>query len=325
MKKEGKSVNTLEKDKKVSEEKENENKGKTFGDIIVEGRTKKGLSQEKFAERIGVSRQMVSRWELNTAMPRMLRIKKISEILEIPIENLMKSKFKTDFTDTVAKNRFNLRAIMKSIAVILIILIVLYFAYVGYKFIVLNGISSKLEQYKNLDNYYFKMESNVDGVLQKTNEIWYKNGWYKTKDTYNVNSESTSLITYLDLNNKHRYLVNEKEKTYTQLELYIDDSLENGKYMYTFFPSMVKKEATNFKELAFKFNLIYAYCKNDTILLQINKERIEFEKDTFLPINQFITMQENKNIQYNKSTFEIKLDVVKDEDITIPSIYNKLN
>lgn len=325
MKKETKNVSTLEKDKKVSEEKENENKGKTFGDIIVEGRTKKDLSQEKFAEKMGVSRQMVSRWELNTAMPRTHRIKKISEILEIPIEELMSSKFKKDFTDTVAKNHFNLKAVMKSIAVILIILFVLYFAYVGYKFMVLNGISSKLEQYKSLNNYYFKMESMIDGMIQETKEIWYKDGCYKIIEVDNINNTSMNSITYLDLNNGYRYILNENDKTYDQFNLFSTQQYKDGKFMYTFFPSMVKKEATDFKEWAFKLNLIFAYYKDEKLLLKINKEYIEFNKNNFLPILQSVLFKENKNTQINKFIFNIKIDETTESDVTIPSDYVKMN
>ena len=38
-------------------------------DIIVELRTKKGLSQEELAEKIFVTRQAVSRWETGETVP----------------------------------------------------------------------------------------------------------------------------------------------------------------------------------------------------------------------------------------------------------------
>lgn len=318
-------TNMAEKNKDISKEKENENKGKTFGDKIVEGRIKKSLSQEAFAEKMGVSRQMVSRWELNTAMPRTPKIKKISEILEIPIEELMSSKFKKDFYDPVATNHFNLKAILKRIAVILIILVLLYFAYVGYKFMVLNGISSKLEQYKNLENYYFKMESQVDGILQETQEIWYKDGRYKIIYESTLNGINSKQTTYVDLNNKYIYMINEEEKSYNQFDLYSVEQYENGKYMYTLFPSMTNSEATDFKEWAFKLNLIFSYYKNGNILLKINNEYIEFNKDNLLPIMQSVVLKENKNIQKNIIKYNIQLDAVKDESVLISSEYKKTN
>lgn len=325
MKKGESNVNTLEKDKEESKDKDNKNKGKTFGDRIVEGRSKKGLSQEAFAEKMGVSRQMVSRWELNTAMPRTQKIKMISEILEIPINELIGSKIKGDFTSPQIANHINWKAVMKRIAVILIILIVLYFAYVGYKFVILNGISSKLEQYKTVNNYYFKIECKIDGVKQETKEVWYKDGYYKIKETNNFDTLISSTTSYLDLNNNFRYIVNDEEKTYVELSLMSAEMYEDGKYMYSLFPSMILKEATDFKEWAFKPNAIYAYYKDSSLFLTINNERLEFNKDSYLPLNQFIKMEENKNSQSNHNHYDIKLDSVDDIDVKVPTEYTKMN
>ncbi|USF25801.1 hypothetical protein N510_000717 [Firmicutes bacterium ASF500] len=41
----------------------------TMGEIIQTGRAKRGLSQEKLAELVGVSRQAVSKWEVGDAVP----------------------------------------------------------------------------------------------------------------------------------------------------------------------------------------------------------------------------------------------------------------
>ena len=41
----------------------------TIGETIQRLRTKRRLSQEQLAELVGVSRQAVSKWELNAALP----------------------------------------------------------------------------------------------------------------------------------------------------------------------------------------------------------------------------------------------------------------
>ena len=41
----------------------------TIGETIQSLRTKRRLSQEQLAELVGVSRQAVSKWELNAALP----------------------------------------------------------------------------------------------------------------------------------------------------------------------------------------------------------------------------------------------------------------
>ena len=81
-------MNVINQNKQKSEKEKLQNE-KTLGEKIVEGRKRKGLSQEKFAEKIGCTRQMVSRWELDQSMPRTDKIKQISSVLDISIEDSM--------------------------------------------------------------------------------------------------------------------------------------------------------------------------------------------------------------------------------------------
>ena len=54
-----------------------------IGDRIKELRENQGLSQEKFAERIGVQRNTVWRWENKKANPDLIAIEKIAKVFEI--------------------------------------------------------------------------------------------------------------------------------------------------------------------------------------------------------------------------------------------------
>ncbi len=297
----------------------------TFGDKIIEGRKKKGMSQEAFSDMMGVSRQMVSRWELNTAMPRMQKIKKISEILDISIEELLSGNDKNEKNSPVTFIKVNLKTFFKVIAVILLILIVLYLLYFGYKMIVLNSISSKIEQYMNANNYHCKIESAIDGNLTESKEVWYKDGYYKIIQSNYINSIESKVVTYIDLNQNYRYMVNDVQKTYSEAKTHMLAPYENGIYMYSLFPTIIKKDVTDFKELALKLNLVLYTIKKDSVTLKINNEEIEFAKDTYLPIVQNIEMQENKNAQLNVNTYNIELNAVNDEDVKVPLDYTKIN
>ena len=61
----------------------------TFGKKIFELRKERGLSQEQLGEKINVTRQIISNWELGEASPNPEQLKKISKILNISIDELL--------------------------------------------------------------------------------------------------------------------------------------------------------------------------------------------------------------------------------------------
>lgn len=55
-------------------------------------RQEKGLSQEALAERLGISRQAVVKWEHGTANPSTANLIALSQILEVPLAELVSGK-----------------------------------------------------------------------------------------------------------------------------------------------------------------------------------------------------------------------------------------
>ena len=60
-------------------------------DIILELRTKKGLSQEELAEKVYVTRQAVSRWEKGETTPNTETLKLLSKLFDVSINTLLGS------------------------------------------------------------------------------------------------------------------------------------------------------------------------------------------------------------------------------------------
>lgn len=58
-------------------------------DVILELRTKKGLSQDELAEKVYVTRQAVSRWENGKCMPDYSIVKSLCEELEVTVAELL--------------------------------------------------------------------------------------------------------------------------------------------------------------------------------------------------------------------------------------------
>ncbi|MGN0579116.1 MAG: zinc ribbon domain-containing protein [Ruminiclostridium sp.] len=60
-------------------------------DVILELRTKNGLSQEQLAEKIFVTRQAVSRWETGETVPNTDTLKLLSRLFDVSVNTLLGS------------------------------------------------------------------------------------------------------------------------------------------------------------------------------------------------------------------------------------------
>lgn len=62
------------------------------GEYLKQLRTEKGISQEQLAEKIGLSRQSISKWEQGISTPDVDNFVKLAEIYNVPIESLLKGE-----------------------------------------------------------------------------------------------------------------------------------------------------------------------------------------------------------------------------------------
>lgn len=142
-----------------------------IGDKIYKFRKSKNLSQEYFANSIGVTRQIVSKWEMNQSIPGVDKLKKISDVYNIPYEELL--------ADTEYGNKKN-NNIKKYILMFIIMIICQVILVLGISFISSNEINSDykcigsqtykvLEIYDNDDNNYvyitLKKGNNIKTVM----------------------------------------------------------------------------------------------------------------------------------------------------------------
>ena len=66
-----------------------------FGEKLFELRAKKNLSQGDVADALGVSRQSVSKWENNSAVPDLDKIIRLAELFEVSLDELVLNKKET--------------------------------------------------------------------------------------------------------------------------------------------------------------------------------------------------------------------------------------
>lgn len=85
-----------------------------FGDKLIVLRKKNGLSQEELAEKLGVSRQSVSKWESNNTYPETDKIVQICNLFDCSMDDLINDKV-TDVESTLRKNKNNFNEVWDSL------------------------------------------------------------------------------------------------------------------------------------------------------------------------------------------------------------------
>ncbi|MCI8384323.1 MAG: helix-turn-helix transcriptional regulator [Clostridia bacterium] len=60
-----------------------------LGNNLFQSRKKEGLSQETVAEKLGVSRQTISKWETEETIPDIYQAKKLAKLYHLSLDELM--------------------------------------------------------------------------------------------------------------------------------------------------------------------------------------------------------------------------------------------
>ena len=73
-----------------------------IGNKILELRKKANLSQEQLAEKMNVTRQTISKWELNETTPDIKQAKELSKIFKISLDELTDNDFKSIMVEKIS-------------------------------------------------------------------------------------------------------------------------------------------------------------------------------------------------------------------------------
>ena len=93
-----------------------------FGEQLRRAREAKGMTQQSLAEQLYVTRQSVSRWECGDRYPDLLTTKKISQILEVSLDDLLSGK---EMTKVVERNPVVENKVVNNIVIVLYAFVVL--------------------------------------------------------------------------------------------------------------------------------------------------------------------------------------------------------
>ena len=95
-----------------------------IGNNIMKLRKKNNLSQEELAEKVGVARQTISKWELGETSPDLKQSKMLSKIFNVSLDELVGNNIK-DILIEKTSNTEKLAGIILKLLKVLVVLIIL--------------------------------------------------------------------------------------------------------------------------------------------------------------------------------------------------------
>ena len=196
-----------------------------IGKFIAEQRKQKNLTQEQLAEKLGINNRTISRWENGINMPDISLYKKICEVLDISVEELIngektkkenvKQSYEKALITTVDSNEkqgkkinklLKILALVISVSIISILIIIIYYN----------------KKYPKIDIYNMNViESDKNELNEKLtlNQKDYKIYFYGIDSLQLCNIDNT----YYDLKTALQY----KQITINKVKEYLNNQYEN--------------------------------------------------------------------------------------------------
>lgn len=184
-----------------------------FSEKLYELRKKEGFSQEELAEKVNVSRQTVSKWEMGQSTPEMEKLIILSDIFNISIDELVGKEINNDIEN---KNDINIKPKKNHTFIkVLIGILCIYLITVVIKFIFYTRQQLIVDSFS--ENNYNIMISIKNSDERLTDICWIitKIGNKYLETQYNPLDDSSNpvAITYIELDKKKAYVMNYDEES----------------------------------------------------------------------------------------------------------------
>ena len=171
-----------------------------IGNKIQELRKKNGMSQEELAEKIGVARQTISKWELGETSPDLKQAKELSKIFKISLDELTNNDIKEVLIEKTSNTEQLAGLILKLIKFFVIFTIVAFILLIITSIIYKNvrrtnsgrlmDVTIKCELHEESYSYEFRYyeetgqitEAGGDGYLANITDLDKYNDAYQSLD-----------------------------------------------------------------------------------------------------------------------------------------------
>lgn len=264
-----------------------------FSDNLIKLRKTKGWSQEDLADKLSLSRQAISKWEVGTSKPDIDNLINLSKLFKVSIDQLVNNEIiVTEAVSFDVKKNDKKKKVLTLLKRLFIVLAIIYVVNVIYNFAVLFTITQAELKYKELDNYHYIITTYDNEGLREKEECWFKDGVSKTLNVAYRNNADGEKITYIDFNNEEGYIKNSKSSEVLKINmdeyLLVNKSKSNGQQLYASLPDILKNK--NIKNMITKAINIFDFdisMDNRNIIIDFEKESLNLEKNNIRPYSYY--------------------------------------
>ena len=193
-----------------------------FSEKLFELRKKSGLSQEELADKINVSRQTVSKWEMNQSSPEMEKLIALSQIFNTSIDDLVGNERLDDNKEVNENHAENMhpKARMRYFVLkLLSIILIIYFCISLFKFILLTRqylIANSFDEpnysmTQTIITHDDTLPENPSYLTVSVEKIG--NRYLETQYPSQVATGNPTVITYIDTDKKESYVLSLDKET----------------------------------------------------------------------------------------------------------------
>lgn len=208
-----------------------------LGNRILELRKKNNLSQENLAEKLNISRQTISKWELDETAPDLKQAKNLSKIFNVSLDELADNDIKDILTEKISNTEKLAGLSIKWLKIFIWVFLIVFTGSLIYK----------LYNHLSVTTYAWFIETkNITCTLQDKT--------YSYKIEFVV-EDTSNLYTILETDAKYKKLTDIKLKR-NDGSLYLGGIIDLEKYEYYY----------QFEEAIFgNFEKNGGYCKYEKV------------------------------------------------------------
>lgn len=262
-------------------------------------RKEKGISQEKLAEIIGVSRQTIYMWETGQSLPDTKNFFELCNALNISPKYLSSD---TNILENSLKNSKKI-ALKKYIIIFIVIIAIIYLVSFTRKLIIFRNINKKAQKYKNISNYSYILSDKND----KDTKIFYKDKLVKIEKGDNA--------IYIDYNSNLGYTYSKDTNELNKFDIE-DGVFPNSNSLYNLYAVALNDSIIT--DLLYSLNPFVHITSTDVSYhIDLRETIIDIDKNSGL-----LERQENKStrdIDFYRNDYSIILNKTTDEDVKIPN------